>query len=354
MDVNVDHYSVLGLPSGEEGAKLSEKDITKAYRSKARELHPDKRPDDPNAASNFQSLSASYDILKDDKARKLFDDLLRVKRDHQRRQSQRELHRDGKRRKMVSDLERRERDAFSVDPAAKEREEEERIARRLKEEIARIRAMHARKEGPVVAPKAEAKKESGVELDQEKVLKVSWEKVGDDYSADRLKELFSEFGEVEDVVIKGNKKKGSALVVMATKQGAVATTGSVIGHLTNPLLVLPLKPVMPADSSSAPKSAEPVRMNNLVGAGYQAFEDSVLEKLQKMLFFYQLRRHGFMITKHDSGCTKAKIMIPDVEHKGEVLTALDFGYVGGEKASLLVPNLYSLVVLHGWKLLSVY
>ncbi|CAL0316225.1 unnamed protein product [Lupinus luteus] len=281
MDVNVDHYSVLGLPSGEEGAKLTEKDITKAYRSKARELHPDKRPDDPNAASNFQALSASYDILKDDKARKLFDDLLRVKRDHQRRQSQRELHRDGKRRKMVSDLERRERDAFSVDPAAKEREEEERIARRLKEEIARIRAMHARKEGPVVVPKAEAKKESGVELDQEKVLKVSWEKVGDDYSADRLRELFSEFGEVEDVVIKGNKKKGSALVVMATKQGAVATTGSVIGHLTNPLLVLPLKPAMPADFSSAPKSAEPDRINNLVGAGYQAFEDSVLEKLQK-------------------------------------------------------------------------
>jgi DnaJ family protein C protein 17 len=34
--------------------------------------------------------------------------------------------------------------------------------------------------------------------------------------------LFSKFGEVEDVVIKGNKKKGSALVVMATKQGAVS------------------------------------------------------------------------------------------------------------------------------------
>ncbi|KAK7268389.1 hypothetical protein RIF29_21087 [Crotalaria pallida] len=291
MDVNIDHYFVLGLPSGEEGAKLTEKDITKAYRSKARELHPDKRPDDPNAASNFQALSASYDILRDHKARKLFDDLLRVKRDHQRRQSQRELQRDGKRRKMVSDLEKRERDAFTVDPAVKEREEEERIARQLKEEVARIRAMHARKEGAGTTPKPEAKKESGgggggVGLDQEKVLKVSWEKVGEDYSADRLKELFSKFGEVEDVVIKGNKKKGSALVVMATKQGAVAATGSVIGHLANPLLVLPLKPAMAADSSSAPKPMEPDRVNNLVGAGYQAFEDSVLMKLQKVCHLF--------------------------------------------------------------------
>ncbi|KAL2521177.1 J domain-containing protein [Forsythia ovata] len=71
-----DHYAVLGLPSGEEGAKLSEKEITKAYRLKALELHPDKRPDDPNAHSNFQKLTTSYAILKDEIARKLFDDLL--------------------------------------------------------------------------------------------------------------------------------------------------------------------------------------------------------------------------------------------------------------------------------------
>lgn len=62
----------------------------------------------------------------------------------------------------------------------------------------------------------------------------------------------------------------------------VAATGSVIGHLANPLLVVPLKPASVADSSSVPKSAETTRMSNLVGAGYQAFEDSVLKKLQKV------------------------------------------------------------------------
>lgn len=221
MDAEIDHYAVLGLPSGEEGANLTEKEITKAYRWKALELHPDKKRDDPNAAANFQQLRTSYDILKDEKARKLFDDLLRVKRDHQRRQSQR----DGKRRKMMDDLDRREREASVADPSVKEREEEARIARQLKEEIARIRAMHNKNAVPDLAT---MKKESagggggGVAVDQEKVLKVSWEKVGEDYPAEKLRELFSEFGEVEDVVIKGSKKRGSALVVMATKDGAVS------------------------------------------------------------------------------------------------------------------------------------
>lgn len=215
----MDHYAVLGLPSGEEGAKLTEKEINKAYRWKALELHPDKRPDDPNAAANFQQLRTSYDILRDDKARKLFDDLLRVKRERELRN----LQRDGKRRKMVSDLERRERDANAPDPAAKEREEEARIARQLKEEIARIRAMHGKKEeAPAAAPAKEKDSGGSSGVDQEKVLKVSWEKVGEDYAADKLRELFSKFGAVEDVVIKGSKKKGSALVVMATKEGAVS------------------------------------------------------------------------------------------------------------------------------------
>ncbi|XP_031119686.1 dnaJ homolog subfamily C member 17-like [Ipomoea triloba] len=75
-----DHYAVLGLPSGEEGARLSDKEIAKAYRVKALELHPDKRPNDPNANIFFQKLKASYEILRDRKARKEYDDRLRAKR----------------------------------------------------------------------------------------------------------------------------------------------------------------------------------------------------------------------------------------------------------------------------------
>ncbi|KAL6997904.1 hypothetical protein U1Q18_008029 [Sarracenia purpurea var. burkii] len=224
MEGEVDHYIILGLPSGEEGAKLLEKEITKAYRKKALELHPDKRPDDLSAHADILQLNSSYAILKDDKARKLFDDLLRIKRDKVRRLSQQ----DSKRQKMMSDLEVKERAAFAPDPAAKAQEEEERITRKLKEEIARIRAMHANKVAFTTPPRRKEAKVGGREsmdgggsgLDKQKVLKVSWEKIGEDYSAQRLRELFEKFGEVEDVVIKSSKNRGSALVVMASKDAA--------------------------------------------------------------------------------------------------------------------------------------
>jgi DnaJ family protein C protein 17 len=40
MDVDVDHYLVLGLPSGEEGAKLSVDDIKKIIQIKGSRVAP--------------------------------------------------------------------------------------------------------------------------------------------------------------------------------------------------------------------------------------------------------------------------------------------------------------------------
>ncbi|KAK6916755.1 DnaJ domain [Dillenia turbinata] len=285
MEVQIDHYLVLGLPSGEEGSRLTEKEISKAYKQKALELHPDKRPDDPNAHENFQKLKSSYEILKDEKARKLFDDLLRVKREQRVRQSQY----DTKRRKMMSDLEERERSAFAPDPEMKAREEEERISRKLKEEIARIRAMHAnkgafgmpamKKDASSVGKEGVGVGFSGAELDKEKLLRVSWEKIGEDYSSERLRQIFEKFGKVEDVVIKSSKKKCSALVVMASKDAAVAATRDFCGDPSNPLMVAPFQ------QSSATPAAEKLPesgpdLGNLVGAGFHNFEDFVLKKLQ--------------------------------------------------------------------------
>jgi len=61
---------------------------------------------------------------------------------------------------MVSDLEEREQAAFAPDPTAKEREEEERIAKKLREEIARIRAMHTNKGANMAS--ATSRESSGV------------------------------------------------------------------------------------------------------------------------------------------------------------------------------------------------
>ncbi|VVB17458.1 unnamed protein product [Arabis nemorensis] len=287
MEAFVDHYLVLGLPSGEEALKLTEQEIGKAYRSKALELHPDKRPDDPDAHEKFQSLKTSYEVLKDEKARKLFDDLLRIKREKEQKKSQV----DSRRRKMMSDLEERERSAFAPNSAARPCDEEERISRKLKEQVDRIRAQHAKKKrGGFESPESGVDKKrkedrrgagASVELDKERVLKVSWETIGEGYTAERLREVFSEFGEVEDVVIRSTKKKSSALVVMATKDGAVAATRTLCGHLSNPLLVVPLQKAAQTDFFTVKKSAEAEPQSDIVGAGYQAYEDEVMQKLRK-------------------------------------------------------------------------
>ncbi|KAJ4830774.1 hypothetical protein Tsubulata_028653 [Turnera subulata] len=73
----VDHYLVLGLPSGEEGARLTEREITRAYKLKALVLHPDKRPGDPNAHADFLKILASYETLMNPVSRRRFDKSLR-------------------------------------------------------------------------------------------------------------------------------------------------------------------------------------------------------------------------------------------------------------------------------------
>ncbi|KAK4803221.1 hypothetical protein SAY86_001424 [Trapa natans] len=284
MDVDVDHYLVLGLPTGDEGTKLSEKEISKAYRAKALELHPDKRQDDPDAHANFQRLKSSYEILKNDKERKAFDDRLRTRLEQQRRQTQQ----DSRKRKLVSNLEERERAAFAPDPSAVARKEDEKINQKFRDEIAAIRAMHANK-GEATPPLKTTNVSSGKGstggsdngLDKDKVLKVTWEKVGPDYSPERLKELFSSFGKVEDVVIRSTKKRGSALVVMGSRDAVVAATGTTCGDLSNPLLVVPLQPTVATEFSSFQKPVEKDPMDKIVGKGYQDYEDLVMKKLQR-------------------------------------------------------------------------
>lgn len=48
-------------------------EIKKAYRKLALLQHPDKCPDNPAAADNFQKLNLAYNILKDPKKRARYD-----------------------------------------------------------------------------------------------------------------------------------------------------------------------------------------------------------------------------------------------------------------------------------------
>ena len=68
-----DYYKVLGVK--EDAAP---KDITKAYRKLARELHPDKNPGDAASEERFKDVSAAYDVLGDEAKRKEYDEVRRL------------------------------------------------------------------------------------------------------------------------------------------------------------------------------------------------------------------------------------------------------------------------------------
>jgi curved DNA-binding protein len=65
-----DYYKILGIDK-----KASADDIKKAYRKFARKYHPDVNPNDKTAENKFKELQEAYDILKDEKKRKEYDDL---------------------------------------------------------------------------------------------------------------------------------------------------------------------------------------------------------------------------------------------------------------------------------------
>jgi DnaJ-class molecular chaperone len=64
----LDLYQRLGLKRG-----ASEAEIKKAYRSLAKQLHPDRNTDNPKAAERFAQVTAAYDLLSDKDKRARYD-----------------------------------------------------------------------------------------------------------------------------------------------------------------------------------------------------------------------------------------------------------------------------------------
>lgn len=63
-----DYYEVLGIQKGADADA-----IKKAYRTKAKELHPDRNKDNPKAEDQFKEVNEAYDCLKDPDRKAAYD-----------------------------------------------------------------------------------------------------------------------------------------------------------------------------------------------------------------------------------------------------------------------------------------
>jgi molecular chaperone DnaJ len=68
-----DYYKVLGVSE-----TATAKELTRAYRKLARELHPDANPGDAAAEERFKEVSAAYDVVGDEAKRKEYDEVRKL------------------------------------------------------------------------------------------------------------------------------------------------------------------------------------------------------------------------------------------------------------------------------------
>ncbi|KAJ1730289.1 hypothetical protein LPJ61_003092 [Coemansia biformis] len=270
MDDGIDVYALLGV-----SAEAGEKELTRAYRAKALQHHPDKNRDSPDAVRLFHSVKAAYDLLSDPKRRAAYDERRRA----QLAKRQRQGALSGERKRMKSQLERDEQAARSAREAALAREQGMHAeAERFRDEALRdewrrdrkmrdhVRQAHRAAEDDEAETAGAPSAFDGVdELDRS--VRVRWAAAADHHH-DRgsLAAMFGAFGELEEVVVapvseharrggSGESKPQSALLVFRS----IAAAHALMSARPDSLRVRGFERFWAA-------GAEPAAVRNIIGA----------------------------------------------------------------------------------------
>src|SRR5271154_5532960 len=208
---DLDLYTFLNLEP-----TSTESDIRKSYRKLSLRWHPDKSKD-PADHEKFYYLNLAVELLSSPTARVAYDNVRRAKA----AKAQRTAKYDDERRQMQRDLENREREAkrrkFDVGQAASMVDKEERdlnlMLDKLKEESERLVRERKNKLEDKLAREDVVDE---VADEGKRTVKVQFRK-GVDQTVDMVEDIFSQYGEVENIIL-----GKSALVVFTTVSAAKA------------------------------------------------------------------------------------------------------------------------------------
>lgn len=198
-------YEILELSE-----EADEKEIQAAYRKGSLKCHPDRNPDDPEAAEKFDRLTRAKDLLLDPKKRAELDHQRKAKRDLEERFA----NEDSKRRKLREDLESRE-DAASrgftyggPSPAElKKRAAQMDFAARIKAKQAEM----AERQAEVAAEAEEARAVS-----EEARVRVSWRAGGAPVAMEVIRDALKAF-EVRSIEV----SESGAAVMLGSREDAL-------------------------------------------------------------------------------------------------------------------------------------
>lgn len=257
--------------------------MKKAFRQKALTCHPDKHPDDPNAADLFRKYSKAAEILLDVEARKAYEKVFKARKEREIRSSKMlaetrklkerlEAREKAARDEVNSDLKSFLKLAEEIERLRKQgcsavREENEKIVREIQKEMCGIRV----KPSGSAAGAGESSKETNELNDEEETkVKITWKEKDVDTNAIKL--LFERFGQVKEFIVSGKGK--SALLVYSRQSSAINAHNSPLTSGFN-VKILNLNPEA-CFKMAADKSAQAASTVDTM-----EYEKQVLEKLHK-------------------------------------------------------------------------